>query len=568
MTTTSRTGGAILADQLLIHGVNTVFAVPGESYLPVLDAFFDRRDALRLITCRHEAGAANMAEAAGKLTGRPGVCLVTRGPGACHASVGVHTAHQDSTPLLLLVGQVARDTRGREAFQEIDVRDMFQAPMAKWAVEIEDTRRLPELLHTAFRTATSGRPGPVVVGLPEDMLQESADALDAGPWTPARAHPAPGDVDRAHRLLAEAERPLIIAGGGNWALAGRQALAALAEAADVPVAVSFRRQDLLDNEHPHYAGDLSTSVDPRLVQRVRDATHLLVLGARLGEMTTGGYTTIRPGRQRVPLVHVHPDPFELGRVFVPELAVAADPGAFAAALADQEFAAAPDRRAWRVAAHADYLNASTPDAYAAELDMGQVMLHLRASMPADTVITVDAGNFSGWSQRFWRFRHARSQLGPTSGAMGYSVPAGVAASILAPGREVISFVGDGGFLMSGQELATAVQHGARPLVLVVNNGMYGTIRMHQELAYPGRTIGTDLRNPDFAGLARVYGAHGERVTRTEQFPDALARARKSGTAAVIELVVDPGQITTRATLAELRAAKARTDSPAPRPPGA
>ena len=459
-----------------------------------------------------------MAEAAGKLTGRPGVCLVTRGPGACHASVGVHTAHQDSTPLLLLVGQVARDTRGREAFQEIDVRDMFQAPMAKWAVEIEDTRRLPELLHAAFRTATSGRPGPVVVGLPEDMLQESADALDAGPWTPARAHPAPGDVDRAHRLLAEAEQPLIIAGGGNWALAGRQALAALAEAADVPVAVSFRRQDLLDNEHPHYAGDLSTSVDPRLVQRVRDATHLLVLGARLGEMTTGGYTTIRPGRQRVPLVHVHPDPFELGRVFVPELAVAADPGAFAAALADQEFAAAPDRRAWREAAHADYLNASTPDAYAAELDMGQVMLHLRASMPADTVITVDAGNFSGWSQRFWRFRYARSQLGPTSGAMGYSVPAGVAASILAPEREVISFVGDGGFLMSGQELATAVQHGARPLVLVVNNGMYGTIRMHQELAYPGRTIGTDLRNPDFAGLARVYGAHGERVTRTEEFP--------------------------------------------------
>ncbi len=567
MTTTSRTGGEILADQLLIHGVDTVFAVPGESYLPVLDAFFDRRDALRLITCRHEAGAANMAEAAGKLTGRPGVCLVTRGPGACHASVGVHTAHQDSTPLLLLVGQVARGTRGREAFQEIDVRDMFQPPMAKWAVEIEDTRRLPELLHTAFRTATSGRPGPVVVGLPEDMLQESADVQDAGPWTPARAHPAPGDVDRAHRLLAEAERPLIIAGGGNWAPAGRRALTALAETADVPVAVSFRRQDLVDNEHPHYAGDLSTSVDPRLVRRVGDATHLLVLGARLGEMTTGGYTTIRPGRQRVPLVHVHPDPFELGRVFVPELAVAADPGAFAAALAEREFAAGPDRRAWREAAHADYLQASTPDAYTAELDMGQVMLQLRASLPADTVITVDAGNFSGWAQRFWRFRHARSQLGPTSGAMGYSVPAGVAASILAPGREVVSFVGDGGFLMSGQELATAVQHGARPLVLVVNNSMYGTIRMHQELAYPGRTIGTDLRNPDFAGLAQVYGAHGERVTRTEQFPDALARARKSGTAAVIELVVEPGQITTRATLAELRAAKARTDPPAPRQPG-
>ena len=568
MTTTSRTGGEILADQLLVHGVDTVFAVPGESYLPVLDAFVDRRDALRLITCRHEAGAANMAEAAGKLTGRPGVCLVTRGPGACHASVGVHTAHQDSTPLLLLVGQVARGTRGREAFQEIDVRDMFQAPMAKWAVEIEDTRRLPELLHAAFRTATSGRPGPVVVGLPEDMLRESADVPDAGPWTPARAHPAPGDVDRAHRLLAAAGQPLIIAGGGNWTPAGRQALAALAEAADAPVAVSFRRQDLVDNEHPHYAGDLSTSVDPRLVRRVRDATHLLVLGARLGEMTTGGYTTIRPGCQRVPLVHVHPDPFELGRVFVPELAVAADPGAFAAALADREFPAGADRRAWREAAHADYLDASTPGAYPGELDMGQVMRQLRASLPADAVITVDAGNFSGWAQRFWRFRHARSQLGPTSGAMGYSVPAGVAASILAPGREVVSFVGDGGFLMSGQELATAVQHGARPLVLVVNNGMYGTIRMHQELAYPGRTIGTDLRNPDFAALARAYGAHGERVTRTEEFPDALARARASGTAAVVELVVDPDQITTRATLAGLRAARARTDPPAPRGPGA
>lgn len=567
MTADCRTGGEILADQLLIHGVDTVFAVPGESYLPVLDAFFDRRDALRLITCRHEAGAANMAEAAGKLTGRPGVCLVTRGPGACHASVGVHTAHQDSTPMLLLVGQVARDTRGREAFQEIDVRDMFQAPMAKWAVEIEDTGRLPELLHAAFRTATSGRPGPVVVGLPEDMLQEAAQVGDAGTWTPARAHPAPTDVARAHRLLAEAERPLLIAGGSNWTPAGREALATLAEVADAPVAVSFRRQDLVDNEHLHYAGDLSTSVDPRLVERVKDATLLLVLGARLGEMTTGGYATLRPGRQLVPLVHVHPDPFELGRVFIPDLAVAADPGAFAAALADRDFPAGPARQAWREAAHSDYLRASTPEPYAADLDMGQVMLHLRATMPSDTVITVDAGNFSGWAQRFWRFRHPRSQLGPTSGAMGYSVPAGVAASILAPEREVVSFVGDGGFLMSGQELATAAQHGARPLVLIVNNSMYGTIRMHQERSYPGRTIGTDLKNPDFAVLAKVYGAHGERVTRTDQFPDALGRARASGTAAVIELVVDPDQITTRTTLAQLHGTETGDSGPNSRQPG-
>ncbi len=566
MTTQLRTGGEILADQLLLHGVRTVFAVPGESYLPVLDACFDRRAVLRLVTCRHESGAANMAEAAGKLTGAPGVCLVTRGPGACHASVGVHTAHQDSTPMLLLVGQVARGTRGREAFQEIEVRDLFRTPMAKWAVEIEDPQRLPELLHAAFRTATSGRPGPVVVGLPEDMLRASAVVPDAAPWRCTRPHPDPTDVDRAYHLLRDAERPLILAGGGSWTETGRQALARLAEQADAPVAVSFRRQDLIDNEHPHYAGDLSTSVDPRLVRRVREATHLLVLGARLGEMTTRGYTTLRPGRQDVPLVHVHPDPFELGRVFIPELPVPADPGAFAATLARRAFAFRPERRAWREAAHRDYCLASTPDPYPADLDMGQVLLHLRATLPADTVITVDAGNFSGWVQRFWRFRHPRSQLGPTSGAMGYSVPAGVAASLLDPAREVVSFVGDGGFLMADQELATAVQHAARPLVLVVNNGMYGTIRMHQEQAYPNRPLGTDLRNPDFAALARAYGAHGERVTRTDQFPGALARARASGTASVIELVVDPNQITTRTTLAQLHGAGAhpgRSRAPAP-----
>ncbi len=552
-----RSGGEILADQLRLHGVDTVFAVPGESYLPVLDALYDRRDAIRLITCRHEAGAANMAEAAGKLTGRPGVCLVTRGPGACHASIGVHTAHQDSTPMVLLVGQIARDTRGREAFQEIDVRDMFRPPMAKWAIEIEDTRRLPEMLHAAFRTATTGRPGPVVLGLPEDMLQETATVADSAAWAAARTYPAPGDAALARDLLANAERPLIIAGGSTWDAAGREHLTALAEQSDIPVAVSFRRQDLMDNEHTHYAGDLSTSVDPRLVARVREATHLLVLGARLGEMTTAGYTTLRPGRQPATLIHVHPDPFEVGRVFVPDLGVAADPGAFCAALTASGVTAAPVRSAWREAAHADYLDASTPDGYGADLDMGAVMRHLRDTLPPDTVITIDAGNFSGWPQRFWRFRHPRSQLGPTSGAMGYSVPAGVAASLVAPERTTVSFVGDGGFLMAGHELATAVQHGGRPIVLLVNNAMYGTIRMHQERSYPERTIGTDLVNPDFPALARAYGAHGERVTRTADFPEALARAQACGTAAVIELVVDAEQITTRTTLQAVREASTR-----------
>lgn len=549
-----RTGGEILADQLVVHGADTVFAVPGESFLAALDAFHDRRNAIRLVTCRHEAGAANMAEAHGKLTRRPGVCFVTRGPGACHASVGVHTARQDSTPMVLLVGQVDRGTRGREAFQEIDVRDMFQPPLAKWAVEAEDAARLPELLHAAFQAAATGRPGPVVVGLPEDMLRDRAEVADSLPWSPAPAHPPPEAVARARALLEGAERPLIVAGGGAWPEDGAAGLADFARDSAIPLAVSFRRQDLVDNAHPAYAGDLSSSIDPRLAARVREASHLLVLGARLGEMTTGGYATVPPRGRAAVLVHVYPDPAELGRVHAPDLAVASDPAAFAAALAEGGPLDGSGRGEWMRSARRDYEEASEPGGYGGDLDMGAVMRHLREAMPEDTIITIDAGNFSGWPQRFWRFRRPRTQLGPTSGAMGYSVPAGVAASITRPDRAVLSFVGDGGFLMAGHELATAALHGAAPVVLLVNNGMYGTIRMHQERDYPGRVVGTELRNPDFPALAAAYGAHGERVARTAEFAPALERARASGRAAVIELVVDPEQITTRATIAGIRGA--------------
>ncbi len=547
-----RTGGEILADQLILHGADTVFAVPGESYLAALDAFHDRTDSIRLVICRHEAGAANMAEAYGKLTRKPGVCFVTRGPGACHASVGVHTARQDSSPMVLLVGQIARETRGREAFQEIDVRDTFQPPFSKWAVEVESASRLPEILHTAFRTAATGRPGPVVVGLPEDMLKESVVAADSLPWHPTPMHPPPDSVIRVRELLEDAEQPLIIAGGGAWTNEGLEDLTTFARESSIPIVVSFRRQDLINNNDSAYAGDLSSSVDPLLVRRVRKASHLLVVGARLGEMTTGGYTSPSPSQKKATLIHVYPDSSELGRVYPPDLAITADASTFSSALHAGGPLAGLAREEWFQSARRDYEQSSEPSAYEHDLDMGAVMRHLGETMPDDTVITIDAGNFSGWPQRFWRFRRTHTQLGPTSGAMGYSIPAGVAAAIIRPESPVLSFVGDGGFLMASQELATAIQYGATPIVLLINNAMFGTIRMHQEQAHPGRAIGTDLHNPNFPALARAYGAHGERVSKTSEFAPAFERARASGSAAVIELVVNPEQITTRTTISKLR----------------
>lgn len=547
-----RTGGEILIDALCLHGVDTAFAVPGESYLAALDALYGARNQVRLITCRQEGGAAFMAEAYGKITGKPGVCFVTRGPGACNASIGVHTAMQDSTPMILFVGQVAREMMGREAFQEIDYRDMFAPPISKMAVQIDDPARIPEIVHRAFMTATSGRPGPVVIALPEDMLVERCAVADGKPFEPVNAYPAPGQLEDMASLLNAAARPVMVLGGGGWTPAARDGITAFAEANRLPTAVSFRRQDLFDNFSDLYIGDLSSSVDPALVKRVKESDLLLVVGARLGEMTTKGYTTLTPPAPAQRLIHVHTDIAELGRVYQADLAIAAGLESFAAAVRDLKVGDGRRWEPWRRDGRADYEKTQKPDRFDGDLDLAEVVAILKKHLPDDTVVTLDAGNFSGWAHRYWQYRHGRSQLGPTDGAMGYGVPSGVAAKVAAPERMVVTFVGDGGFMMTGQELATAVHHNLDPLFLVFNNGIYGTIRMHQERDYPGRNIATDLTNPDFAALAQSYGAHGEAISRTEAFEPALKRALDSGKAALIELRMDPDIITTRTTMTAIR----------------
>ncbi len=550
----TRTGGRILVDQLLIHGADLAFCVPGESYLDVLDALFDVRDRFKLVNARHEAGAANMAEAHGKMTGKPGICMVTRGPGACHAAVGVHTAYQDSTPMIVLVGQIARGTRDREAFQEIDYRQMF-GPVAKWAAEIETTSRIPEYIAHAFQVATSGRPGPVVLGLPEDMLAEVCDVEDAKPYVTAQAAPDTAKLNEMRELLGKAERPLMIVGGGSWTDRGCRDIVSFAEANGIPVACSFRRQDVFDNASANYVGDLSTSVAPSLTKRVKESDLLLVVGARLGEITTQAYRIIESPTPKPKLIHVYPDPDEIGRVYVPDLAIVSSSSEFAAAASGLKPLDGAKWKTWRDSARQDYLESVKIPKVDFPLDMGKAISDLAAALPKDFVVTIDAGNFSAWAHRFIRYARPCRQLGPTSGAMGYSVPAAVAASIAEPKRTVISFVGDGGFLMSGQEIGTAVQHGGRPIVLLFNNRMYGTIRMHQERDYPERVSGTDLVNPDFIGFAKSFGCHAERVERTADFMPAFERALQSGKPAVIELMTDPEQVSSRTTIEALRAAK-------------
>jgi acetolactate synthase-1/2/3 large subunit len=550
----ARTGGRILVDQLLIHGAEIGFCVPGESYLEVLDALFEVRDRFKLINARHEAGAANMAEAYGKLTGKPGICMVTRGPGACHASVGVHTAHQDSTPMIVLVGQIARHMRDREAFQEIDYRQMF-GPVAKWAAEIETTSRIPEYIARAFQVATSGRPGPVVLALPEDMLSETADVEDAKPYVVAQAAPDIARLEEMRALLAKSERPLLIVGGGTWDEQGCKDIVAFAEASGLPTACSFRRQDVFDNASDYYVGDLSTSVAPSLTKRVKEADLLLVIGARLGEITTQGYRVIDSPTPKPKFIHVYPDADEIGRVYVPDLSIVASSSAFAAAARNLKPLDGAKWKSWREAARKDFVDSTKIPDVKFPLDMGKAIGALAEKLPKDFIVTIDAGNFSGWAHRFIRYARPCRQLGPTSGAMGYSVPAAVAASILDPEKTVVSFVGDGGFLMSGIEIGTAVQHGGRPIVLLFNNRMYGTIRMHQERDFPERVVGTDIVNPDFVAMAKAFGCHAERVEKTADFMPAFERALQSGKAAVIELMTDPEQVSTRTTIAALRAAK-------------
>ncbi len=557
-----RSGGQILVDQLLIHGTDMAFCVPGESYLEVLDALHDAVPRIRLINARHEAGAANMAEAYGKLTGRPGICLVTRGPGACHASVGVHTAFQDSTPMILLVGQVGRGMIDREAFQEIDYRQMF-GPVAKWAAQIDQAERIPEYLSRAFHVATSGRPGPVVLALPEDMLTDRVAVADGERYVAARPHADSADLAGVRRLIEQAHRPLLLIGGPDWSDESCRRIVAFAEANNIPASCAFRRQDAFDNTSRVYAGDIGTSGPAALVRRAKEADLLIVVGARLGDMTTQGYTIMDSPKPRQKLIHVHADADELGRVYRPTLGIQASADSFAALAAAMPPVDGRRWAAWTERARADYLESLEPTPYNGAFDYGRALADMREKLPQDMIVTVDAGNHTGWAQRYLSYRRPGRQIGPTSGAMAYAVPAAVAAKLVHPDRLVIAFMGDGGFMMCGQEMSTAVQYGANVICILANNRMYGTIRMHQEREHPTRVVGTDLVNPDFVEFGRALGCHAERVERTDEFAPALERAIKSEKPAVIELRTDPELVSTRTTITALReAALARAKEPA------
>jgi acetolactate synthase-1/2/3 large subunit len=519
----------------------------------VLDALHDSK--IRTIVCRQEGGAAMMADAHGKLTGRPGICFVTRGPGATNASAGIHIAQQDSTPLIMFVGQIARANREREAFQEVDYRQFFGG-IAKWATEIDDARRIPEIVTRAFVMATSGRPGPVVIALPEDMLTEEADAPKALPHTPVETRPGAAEMAELGNLLTNAKRPFVILGGSRWSARAKSEIEKAAEAWMLPVGCSFRRQMLFDHLHPCYAGDVGIGPNPKLAAYIKEADLVLLIGGRLGEMPSSDYTLLKSPYPDQKLVHVHPDPGELGRVYRPTLAINASPHAFAEAFGATAPKAPPVWDDATTRLHGAYLEWSTPPATGpGAVQMGPIMAHLEKVIPEDTIFTNGAGNFATWVHRFHRFRRFATQAAPTSGSMGYGPPAGVAAKDLFPDREVIVFAGDGDFLMNGQEFATAVQYGLPYVVIVVNNGIYGTIRMHQEREYPGRVVATDLNNPDFAALARAYGGHGELVEKTEDFAPAFERARKSGKPAIVEIRLDPEAITPTRTLSDIRAGR-------------
>ncbi len=549
--TNRRRGADILVDQLRLHGVDRAFAVPGESFLAVLDALYDSPE-IDLVVGRQEGGVAMMAEAHGKLTGRPGICFVTRGPGATSASAGVHIALQDSTPMILFIGQVARGMMEREAFQEIDYRRMY-APLAKWVAQIDDAERIPELVGRAFYTATAGRPGPVVLALPEDMLRDLASAGDGAAHKPVQAHPGAQDMQSLQDRLDSAARPFMILGGGGWDAQACADIAAFAEDQSLPVGVSFRCQDYFDNTHPNYAGHVGIAADAKLSEHIRDSDLLLVVGARLGEITTAGYTLIEPPRTKQDLVHVHAGAEELGRVYQPDLAINAGMPAFASAARQLRPKVPAGRTAWLEAARADYVAQLDPVDGPGDLQMSRIVAWLCERLPPEAIVTNGAGNYTVWVHRFYQYRRYRTQLAPTAGSMGYGLPAAVAAKAVHPSRPVVCFAGDGCFLMHGQELATAVRHGLNIVVIVVNNAMYGTIRMHQERHYPERVSGTDLVNPDFAAYARAFGAHGEVVERTEDFAPAFEQALASGRPAVLELRVDPEALTPRATLSQVRA---------------
>ena len=546
----ARSGGEILIDQLSIHGVRHAFCVPGESYLAALDAFYGSD--IQLTVCRHESTAAIMAEAAGKITGRPGICFVTRGPGATNGSAGIHIARQDSSPMIMFVGQVGREMRGREAFQELDYRAVF-GTMAKWATEIDDPSRIPEIVSRAFHTACNGRPGPVVIALPEDMLRDRVSVADAAAFTPVEIWPGADDINRLQKLLAEAKRPVVLIGGSRWTEQASAALMRFAERFALPVATTFRRGHLFDAMHRCYAGDFGIGPNPKLLARVKGADLVLLIGGRFGEMPSQSYSVFDIPEPQTKLVHVHPGAEELGRVYHAHLAINAAPTPFCAALENMQ---PPKEIAWRGesdTAHADYLawgEKATPVPGA--VNLGEIMVWLRENLPADAIVTQGAGNFSGWVHRFYRVRKFGGLVGATSGSMGYGLPAALAMQTLYRDRTVVCVAGDGDFLMTGQDFATAVQYELPVIVLVADNGIYGTIRMHQERDYPGRVIATNLRNPDFAAYALAFGGYGALVEKSADFPAAFAAARASGKPSILHLKIDPEAITPTATLTGIR----------------
>ena len=545
----TRHGGRILADALAAQGVRLAFGVPGESYLPVLDGLHDLRERISFVVCRQEGGASYMAEAYGKLTGEPGVMFVTRGPGATNGAIGVHTGFQDSTPMVVFIGQVGNEFAEREAFQEMDYRRMY-GQMAKWVAQIDRVERIPEYVSHAFHTAVAGRPGPVVLALPEDTLFAEAAVADVPRHHVVRPAPSMSDVEKVGELLGKAKRPFVIVGGGGWTREACLRLQAWIENAGLAAGTSFRCQDLFDNRSASYAGDVGIGINPKLAQRVREADVLLVIGARLGEMTTSAYTLVEAPVPKQALIHVHAGAEELGRVYRPALAVNSGYPQFVEALTQIQL-----KGPWTAEtakARQEYLEWTEPRPMPGALQYGQVIRWLSEHLPEDTLVAGGAGNFAGWLHRHFRYKGFRTQLGPTNGSMGYGYPAAVAAKLARPERKVIAVCGDGDFLMNGQELATAAQYGAAFVALVVNNGLYGTIRMHQEREYPGRVFGTQLSNPDFAAYARAFGGHGETVERTEDFAGAFERAQASGKPAIIELKIDSDAITPATTLSAIR----------------
>ncbi|MEY3427230.1 MAG: Acetolactate synthase isozyme 3 large subunit [Pseudomonadota bacterium] len=547
-------GGHLLVECLVAQGVTHAFGVPGESYLAVLDGFHKYQDQIQFVTCRQEGGAAFMADAQGRLTGRPGVCFVTRGPGATNASIGVHTAFQDSTPMVLFVGDVATETRDREAFQEVDFCSFFGPStkgMAKRVERIDDAKRIPEYVARAFATAMNGRPGPVVLVLPEDMLTHEVSAKPLPKLEPVEAWSDPGSLRQLREMLLAAKRPFVIAGGGGWTPQSAQALQRFAENWQLPVGNAFRFQDTFDNFHPLYAGDVGIGINPKLAQRVKDSDLILAIGPRLGEMTTSGYTLLEVPKPKQKLVHIHASAEELNRVYAADLAICATMNAAARSLEVLTAPASVPWADWAAQANADYQANIQPQALAGLpqdtakglVNMPEVVAALQRHLPKDAVLTNGAGNFASWVHRYYQHhglsKGFKTQLAPTVGAMGYGVPAG------------FTIAGDGDFLMNGQELATASQHGAKSIVVLLNNGMYGTIRMHQERDFPTHNMGSHLNNPHFANLAKAYGYEGIRITKTEEFEPALIEAMKREQGTLIEIMLDPEVITTRGTLTSI-----------------